>query len=268
MAGETGSLGVKSILDKFYTNHKIAKFCIEQLDLKSYDLIIEPSAGDGSFLTALPLEKTLAYDLQPEGSFNIQKADWFLVDKTYFSRNSLVIGNPPFGKQNSLAIKFFNESAKFAKTIAFILPKSFKKSSIQDRLNLNFSLIKNFDLPAKSFLLNGEEYDIPTVFQIWERTEEQREIKKGKLTSNLIDFVKKDQADFRIQRVGGNAGKASLNLDVAVSSNYFIRNTSSLTTKELINIINELNFPSIEDTVGPKSLSKRELIEILEENLE
>ena len=37
-------------IDKFYTQIKIAKECIDLVpELNSYDLIIEPSAGSGSF---------------------------------------------------------------------------------------------------------------------------------------------------------------------------------------------------------------------------
>ena len=39
-----------------------------------------------------------------------------------------------------------------------------------------------------------------------------------------------------------------------------------LTNENFIELINNLIFPSIEYTVGPKSLSKGELIAILEEN--
>jgi hypothetical protein len=34
-----------------------------------------------------------------------------------------------------------------------------------------------------------------------------------------------------------------------------------------VNFINQLSFPSIEFTVGPKSLSKGELVAIIEENI-
>lgn len=37
-------------IDKFYTQYNVATECINLIpDLDSYDLIIEPSAGNGSF---------------------------------------------------------------------------------------------------------------------------------------------------------------------------------------------------------------------------
>ena len=91
--------------------------------------------------------------------------------------------------------------------------------------------------------------------------------KKAKTTTSLFTFTTPENADFRIQRVGGNAGKASFDLSKSTNSNYFVKNTSDLTNEELVEIINNTIFDSIENTVGPKSLSKGELIEILEENL-
>lgn len=265
MGKETKSNGQKDVLDRFYTPKEIVEKCISQIELNQFDCIIEPSAGTGNFLDYLP--NAFAYDISPEDD-RIQKEDWFLLDKTIFSqyKNILVCGNPPFGQQNKIAIEFFNEASKFCNTIAFILPLSFKKKSIQDRLNLNFWLQKEIDLTNGYFFLKDKtKISVPCVFQIWQKKDTKREKIKSKTTTCLFDFVLKDQADFRIQRVGGNAGKASLDLNKAVSSNYFIKNKTSLTNEQFINLINSITFPEIEYTVGPKSLSKNELIKEIEE---
>ena len=74
-----------------------------------------------------------------------------------------VIGNPPFGKNSSLAVKFFNHSAQFADTIAFIVPRTFRKNSLVNRLNENFHLIYEKILPIDSFYLpNGEDKSVTT----------------------------------------------------------------------------------------------------------
>ena len=260
MSGETKSVGQKHNLDKFYTKISIVEQCLSLLDLSKYDLIIEPSAGNGSFSKKM---NCIAFDLEPEAD-SIIKADWFKVDKTKYSGKILIIGNPPFGQQNTLSVSFFNESAKIADTIAFILPLSFKKISLQNRLDLNFSLKEELILPENSFILNEEEYSVPCVFQIWERGIIRKKVNLP-ITSNLIDFTKDSlNADFRVPRVGGNASKASLNLNGALQSNYFIINKTNFSNEELVNIINKINFPSISFTVGPKSLSKGEFIYELE----
>lgn len=263
MGIETKSLGRKDTLDRFYTKLDVVQLCLKELDLSQYEMIIEPSAGDGAFSLNIP--NCLSYDISPAHD-QITQADWFKLDKTQFSHNSLVIGNPPFGEQNSLSINFFNEAASFCDTIAFILPRSFKKVSVQNRLNLSFHLIKEVDLPDNSFLLNGNEYDVPCVFQIWKRNSVLREKIKLKTTTDFFSFVDSSQASIRIPRVGGNAGKATLQLQGAKTSNYFIKNNTKMSDEEFVLFINQLYFPSIAYTVGPKSLSKGELIAIFEEN--
>ena len=51
-------------LDKFYTKDEVATECISLVpDISSYDLIIEPSAGNGAFSRQI---KCLAFDIMPE----------------------------------------------------------------------------------------------------------------------------------------------------------------------------------------------------------
>lgn len=267
MPRETKSNGQKDIFDRFYTPEATVQECLKLLDLSKFDCIIEPSAGTGNFSKNLP--KCFAYDIAPAGE-NIIQADWLKLDKQQFSQysNILVCGNPPFGEQSKLAIAFFNESAKIANTIAFIFPLSFKKDSIQNRLSLNFSLDNELILDNCKFLLNdNNEIIVPCVFQVWSKTSIPRKKKQLKTTSEYFSFTTKNNADFRVQRVGGNAGKASFDLNRAESSNYFIKNNSTLSNDDFINLINSLTFPSIAFTVGPKSLSKGELIATIEENI-
>lgn len=265
MAQETKSLGKKDILDRFFTKEEVAKKCLDSIpNLNKYDCIIEPSAGEGSFSSQI--DNCFAYDILPAKE-GIEQQDWFSLDKKYFNKyqNILVVGNPPFGQQNTLAIQFFNEAAKFANTIAFIFPLSFKKDSVQNQLDLNFSLVKEIALDKNSFILNQKDYSVPCVFQIWQKQEKKRSKKRLKTTTTLFDFTSKENADFRIQRVGGNAGKASFDLDRSSQSNYFIKNKTSLSNEDFVKLINNSCFPTIEFTVGPKSLSKGELIAVLEE---
>lgn len=260
------SLGQKDELDRFYTKKEIADFCVKQLDISDYSNIIEPSAGQGVFLEFLP-EKAIGIDIAPENE-KIEEKDFFDFSPKLEGK-TLVIGNPPFGRQGQLAIKFFNHAAQFADTIAFIVPKSFLKTSIQNRLDLRFYLEKNFEIPFDSFTLEGKNYSVPCVFQIWKRGTMKREKTKFPMQSQYITFIKEiEQADFRIQRVGGNAGKAFLDKKGAPSSNYYVINTSSLSNTKLVEIINQIAFPSIEYTVGPKSLPKGELCYELEKYLQ
>lgn len=260
----TKSLGQKNKLDKFYTKKNTALFCISQLNMEDYDIIIEPSAGSGSFSSQI--DNCIAYDIAPEGA-NIIKQDYLAleINENLLNKKVLVIGNPPFGVQNNLAINFFNHSAKFADTIAFILPRSFRKQSIQNRLSLDFSLVLDIDLPEDSFQLDGIDYNVPAVFQVWNKIPRKKE--KLIYEVNGIEFVSAEDADFRIQRVGGNAGKAFYTTG-SKQSNYFIRNTTGIDNDTLISLINAEECGERNNTVGPRSISKPELLEKIKKILE
>lgn len=264
--GTSKSLGNKHELDKFYTKENIVDECLSYLNLSEYDCIIEPSAGSGAFSNKI--DNIHAFDLLPENE-NIVQADWLKLDKLQFSsfNKILVIGNPPFGISGSLAYSFIFESMKFADTVAFVLPKGFKKESMKNRIPFNFSLIEEIDLPKDSFTLEGNDYSVPCVFQIWQKTETLRTKVIHKNITKLFKFVKKEEADFRVQRVGGRAGKAFLNIEVSSESNYFVKNTSDYSTEKLMEEINSLSFPSVDHTTGPRSLPKGELIYCLESKL-
>lgn len=260
--GTTKSGGQKHSLDKFYTKPKIAKDLIDKCDVVSFTKIIEPSAGSGAFSNQIA--NCVAYDLKPE-SVGIRKQNWleYLHEKQE-DEKVLVIGNPPFGQQNSLAIAFMNHSASFADTIAFVLPISFKKESIQARVNKNFSLVYEEVLPKNSFTLDGKDYDVKCVFQIWKKTDTPRVIKpSGDInTNNLFSYVKKNESpDLVIQRVGGNAGKAFLNVkDRSEASNYFIKlNKKPVSLDKIVEKLNSIIHDSRDYAVGPRSISKKEL---------
>lgn len=263
MKGTTKSNGQKDSLDRFYTSPVAVQECLNKLDLSQYDTIIEPSAGRGAFSSQIP--HCIAYDVDPQACDIIQQDFLSLSYSRDITKKILVIGNPPYGQQCKLAIAFFNKAAEFADTIAFILPKSFRKDSIQNRLSLNFQLQQDFDIQNTLFTLpSDEQIDVPCIFQIWQYSVAPRVKKKPKTTTFLFSFTTPESADFRIQRVGGNAGKASFDLSKSPSSNYFVKNTSNFSNEELVDIINNTVFDSITNTVGPKSLSKGELIETLE----
>lgn len=235
-------------LEKFYTKPDVAKFCLKHLDLEKYDRVIEPSAGNGSFSSLVP--GCEAYDLRPENE-NIKQQDFFEF-KTEKGK-ILVLGNPPFGRQSNLAIKFINHAATFAKTIAFILPKSFSKESMMEKLDRHLHCINVIDLPENSFYYNDESYNIPCNFYIFENLEQEREKPKKYITEDF-EFVKKEEADYSIRRVGFYAGKIE-DLEVSKESHYFIKDKNNA-----IDILKNLKYQTALDTVGARSISKNEIV--------
>lgn len=154
-------------LDKFYTKDEAVSKCIDFLkqyvDINNY-ICLEPSAGDGAFLSYLPRYE--AYDIAPEAE-NITKQDFLKFEPEH--KNYLTIGNPPFGSRSKLAIDFFNHAAKFSDIIAFIVPVSFMKWNVQKELSKEFCLIDYFYLDPNSFLDRNKEFSVRCVFQVWSK---------------------------------------------------------------------------------------------------
>ncbi len=258
----------RNTIDKYYTRSEVVSMCMriihDTILIDKNDLIIEPSAGNGAFIESIQSITTNCefLDLEPENN-KIRKQDYL----SYSVRNDIhynkihVIGNPPFGRQSSMAIKFIKKSCGFCSTISFILPKSFKKESLQKTFPLRFHLVHETDLPENSFLVNGEEHNVPCVFQIWIKKDFDRQVTE-KLEPNHYKFVGiNDEPDIAFRRVGVNAGTIhSRNIEEkSIQSHYFIKFTNDKSVEENIETLSCINY-DFNNTVGPKSISKQELI--------
>jgi predicted RNA methylase len=257
----------RNTIDKYYTKDVVVDMCLKlvkkYIEINKDDLIIEPSAGNGSFITGIKLltSNFRFYDLEPDND-EIKKQDYLLYDygvvKETFSKIH-IIGNPPFGRQSSLAIKFIKKSCEFCDTISFILPKSFKKDSLKKTFPLNFHLIFEIDLPDKSFLVDGVEHNVETVFQIWEKKDINRTLIKKEEPLNFVFVEKTENPDISFRRVGVNAGNIDINIDnKSIQSHYFIKFINNKSISDNIELLKAINF-NHNNTVGPRSISKQEL---------
>jgi predicted RNA methylase len=251
--------------EKYYTKKEVVKLCIDEIDklkiVNDKDLIIEPSCGNGAFIEDIKKLSSdfLFIDIEPENE-EITKSDYleFKINKDVTTKIH-IIGNPPFGRQSSLANKFIKKSCEFCDTISFILPKSFKKDSMKKVFPLNFHLISEMDLPKESFLVDEKSYDVPCIFQVWIKKDFNRDIIEKIIPVNYT-FVKQNETpDISFRRVGVNAGLISKEIDKSPQSHYFIRFTNDKSIDKIIEKLSNVNF-NFNNTVGPKSISKQELI--------
>lgn len=142
----------KIIFDKYYTDHNLAKYCvdktIEVVGIDNITHVLEPSAGNGSFIHPIKdkFESYSFYDISPEHD-EITKCDYLELDREY-TKGSLVIGNPPFGNRNTLIVKFFNKSVEICDYISFILPISQLNNQ---RQLYKFDLIYSEDLGVMDY---------------------------------------------------------------------------------------------------------------------
>jgi hypothetical protein len=258
----------RNVIDKFYTKPEVVDMCIQfiqhNVEIKNNDAIIEPSSGNGSFINGIKSisKNYIFYDLEPEHSEIIQQ-DYLLfnpheIKSKYESIH--VIGNPPFGRQSSLSIKFIKKSCEFAESVSFILPRSFKKDSLKNKIPSKFHLIFESDLPSHSFLVNDEEYDVPCVFQIWKKMMDSRPVIKKLLPLHFKFVTKIDNPDISFRRVGVNAGVIDKNIEKkSIQSHYFIKFINDKSVDENITLLSQMSF-DFNNTVGPKSISMQELI--------
>jgi len=263
-------------LDKFYTIPSISEKCLEIIGShykwSDWDLVIEPSAGNGSFLTRIPTNKKLGIDISPEHK-DIIKQDFL----TYFPPNNiskiLVVGNPPFGRVSSLAIKFFNHASKWADVIAFIIPRTFRRISVHNKLNANFHLLFDEEIPMEPCSFNPPMM-VKCCFQIWEKQENKRPIIELSTTHDdweFLGFGPKDTngqptppkgADFVIRAYGGKCGEIiETGLDTLRPKSWHWIKTK-INKDVLIQRFNALNYSLSLNTARQNSIGKGELVRL------
>ena len=230
------------LLDKLYTKPEVAKKCINLIpNIETYEQIIEPSAGNGSFSNQLIC---IAIDIQPDNK-SIQKQDYL---KYNFNKTlkTLVIGNPPFGERSSVAKNFIKHSIKEgAYTIAFILPNTFKKVGNQSfsLFPMEWKLILVEELPKDSFFIsNGDSYHVPCSFFVWTRGESNIDLRKKKI-EELPDFSFCKRNDKKADLcVNGNSGKVKEIFEITnPKAEHFIK-AGTKTKEELKNIFSKLEY--------------------------
>ncbi len=260
--------------DQYYTRASVANHCVNLILTKLSEVTtyqwIEPSAGNGAFMNCVPNGvDVIGIDIDPKAD-GIHKGD-FLTWTPVTQKQRLFFGNPPFGRQSSLAKAFIKHAAAFADVIAFILPRSFVKPSMNRAFPLRFHCIHSEELAKGSFVVNDAVYDVPCVFQIWEKKSEDRAV-ATKVEEEGFAYVKHGQPfHIAFKRVGGLAGKCSLATsdvsDFNPQFHYFLRLDEQYIPhrQTILEKVNQHTFPS--NTVGPRSLSKSEANEVLNEIL-
>lgn len=265
------------------------------IDINSYDLsTIETTEKKKKKLFFLKTDFIQSFSLMKElSSFNsIDKNK--KIDKKQF-KNKLkrinVVGNPPFGKNASKAVKFFNQAAMFARIIAFIVPRSFEKDSIMNRLNRDFHLIHISQLPKNSFSFENQIVDVPCSFCVWVHRKYKPHSKKWnfeykkrktivnnnhnqkQFDRNIFLFQNSAKnASFMIQRVGNSAGRVKWSLEEMQKKTdsknfYFIQiKEQQLTIAQLKDLEERFTMEHCEEkykTAGMPSITKHEILSAL-----
>lgn len=266
-------------LDKFYTRPAVAAQCIREIaDWQQWSLVVEPSAGNGSFLANIPTANKIDMDIAPEHP-DILRADFFTyVPPPAGLGRILVIGNPPFGKSGSLAVRFFNHAATFAHTIAFIVPRTFRRISVQNKLCMQFRLVSDTELPTRPCCFEPPMM-AKCCFQIWQKCPADVPRRSIILPTVHADWTflpfgplddKKQptppvNADFAIRAYGGRCGEICVaNLHVLrPKSWHWIQARRPI--PDLIDVFRQLDYRVSLDTARQNSIGRGELVQLYAE---
>jgi len=270
----------KQGLDKFYTKPGVAKHCLDVLGnhfgWDVWDLVVEPSAGNGSFYNQIQIRNKVGIDISPDAD-NIAKMD-FLTYSPEKVGKILVVGNPPFGRVSSLAVKFFNHAGGWANVIAFIIPRTFRRVSLQKRLDTNFHLIHDSDIPTEPCSFHPR-MSVKCCFQIWERRNIKREIinlptshpdwtflSHGPLDDSGQPTPPED-ADFAIRAYGGRCGEIVENglSELRPKSWHWVK--SNIDRDLLKERFSKLDYSISFDTARQNSIGRAELVRLYEDHI-
>lgn len=187
---------------------------------KDLSVFIEPSAGGGALLKHFP--GAHGYDIAPQ-TVDIEQADFLKHDFKTVPSKTLIFGNPPFGIGGHLALAFIRKAAQLADTIAFILPATFAKATMKNRLPDDFHLVNELKLAKDSFESpSGEHLDVNCVFQIWRRGDTKRAKEVFDKDSSPVQFVKPAEADFAVRKIGDKSlGRIVPVADAKPESSFF-----------------------------------------------
>lgn len=206
--------------EQYYTPKTLARELVARIEDVLGPLagksVLEPAGGTGAFIDAVvecEVKSVISFDIEPlhemvtEGSF---------LDQEISQRNLITISNPPFGRNNSLSIPFFNHAANLSDAICFIVPRSWRKWSVTNRLDLRFELVLDIDLDIDYVDAGGEALSnkshLATCFQIWRKTDKSRQIVKV-VDKKIFEKVAPDQADVSLTIFGYGCGKVKTDFE-------------------------------------------------------
>ena len=206
--------------EQFYTPPEVADQVMCNVKKRIGDLsqrtLLEPAGGTGAFIDAAAaqgLKKVISYDIEPHHK-KIVLGDF--LDQEISKTGLLTITNPPFGRNNSLSIPFFNKAAQVSDLIVFIVPRSWRKWSVQNRLDQNFHLVRDDDLTINYVDVNGQDAHakdrLRTCVQYWERKSKLRPIVKVK-DMRIIERTTPELADAAMTLFGYNCGKLTTDFE-------------------------------------------------------
>ncbi len=233
---------VGQALDQYYTKKEVVRRCLKKVGElpHKYDLVIEPSAGNGAFYDEIRHKNKIGIDIHPNHKDVIQ-GDWLKFEISQEYQRVLVIGNPPFGQYHRLSSAFIAQALSFAnvQTIAFILPNVYNKHTRQKTLPRSWRICSITDLGRNCYTLDGRDYHLPTSFFVFDRSQGKDLRVNPNLYRDTDDFEFGDRNNFDLF-VFGAAPQHITRHPQPNNRGYFLR--SKIPLPELIKRIRSIDW--------------------------
>jgi hypothetical protein len=200
--------------EQFYTPPETALHCynlIKPFVPNTESVWLEPAGGTGVFIDVLlnnGHNEIISYDIEPKHKLVLKTEDFLTEDLSHL-KNCITLSNPPFGRANKLSIPFFNKCAEVSNVIGFLVPKSWRKWSIINKLDYHFHLVEDVELKVDFIHDTTQKRSkgkLNTIFQVWQKKETLRE----KVVIEDRGYITKttpDDADVSLTIFGRGCGK-------------------------------------------------------------
>jgi predicted RNA methylase len=217
--------------EQYYTPKPLAIELVTQIEKVIGPLagktVLEPAGGTGAFINAVQAagaNKVISFDIEPLHEL-VTKGNF--LEQEISESNLITISNPPFGRNNSLSIPFFNHAAALSDAICFIVPRSWRKWSVTNRLDLGFELALDLDIDvdyvdAEGLPLSNKTH-LATCFQVWKKASAPRSLVRV-TDKGIIEKVSPQQADVSLTIFGYGCGKVKTKFErVANTTQMFLK---------------------------------------------
>lgn len=118
----------------------------------------------------------------------------------------VIIGNPPYGTGANMAIKFLNKASEHSDDVRYVLPLSFQRDSVLNKIRTTHHLVHDEVLPDDTF-----PRSIRAVYQRWTKADEPRALIPVYRTHPDFTFLKRGEREGATLFIGaagaGPAGK-------------------------------------------------------------
>lgn len=199
--------------EQYYTPRAVADAVVARLIAQHPDAAtrpwLEPAGGTGAFVEAAHaagVTDVISLDIDPRHPA-VTHGDFLATDLDL--THAVAVSNPPFGRNNALAVPFFNRAARYADLICFIVPRSWRKWSVINRLDPGFTLGDDYDLDVAYVDAAGAPIAdhglLRTVVQTWVRTDVPRP-RIEVLDRNVVERVDPVHADVALTVFGYGCG--------------------------------------------------------------